>query len=259
MAETLLDVVAESSPLPLAVLDPAGGVVLANRALRLLVDEAVLHGRVALEERDGRVLLPARHGGAVALEVIEPAGGGGRRVLRGETRRPPAGLREEAGGFQFAAGDDLSPLGERLLHAARRAVEQDRAVALLLLEPLGVGLLAAAFGLAAADAVLARLDERLRASLRTVDHLLPQEDGLRAVVAVVSGAEGAQTLAARLSAVLAQPLEMAGAERWLGVRIGLAHARVPDLTAMLPAARAALAQATSADERFISLASRALS
>ncbi|WP_222183778.1 hypothetical protein [Geminicoccus harenae] len=85
--------------------------------------------------------------------------------------------------------------------------------------------LAAELGPAAADAVLTGLDERLRASLRTVDHLLPQEDGLRAVVAVVSGAEGAETLAARLSALLAQPLAVAGAGRRFGVRIGLAHAR----------------------------------
>ncbi|WP_159714385.1 diguanylate cyclase domain-containing protein [Geminicoccus flavidas] len=258
MAETLLDVVADSSPLPLAVLDPAGGVVLANRALRLLVNEAVLQGQVALDGRDGRVLLPGRHGGAVALEVIELAGGGGRRVLRGETRRQPTGLREETGGFQFPVGADLSPLDERLLRAARSAAEQDRAVALLLLEPLGMERLAAELGPAAADAALARLDERLRASLRTVDHLLPQEDGLRAVVAVVSGPEGAETLAVRLSTLLAQPLEVEGAERLFGVRIGLAHARAPDLAAILPAARAALAQAAMAGGRFVSLASRTL-
>ncbi|WP_191059366.1 hypothetical protein, partial [Geminicoccus harenae] len=95
MAETLLDVVADSSPLPLVVLDPAGGVVLANRALRALVDEVVLQAGVALDGRDGRVLLPGRHGGMVALEVIEQAGAraGGCCAARRVASQPGCGKR----------------------------------------------------------------------------------------------------------------------------------------------------------------------
>lgn len=266
MPDSVLSVVADSSPLPIAVVDRDGKLLLANRALRFLVPAEALdevHGA----DRFGfgrRLILPTRAGGAVALEVISTLEETGSWILRGED---PVGygrgLAETAEAFILRPNTAKTLLGLHLARNGQRAHERDQTLALLFLEPLEpVGEPPSSAGLSEPASLpplaslppSASLDERLRANLRSVDDVLEQADGIRAIVAVVEDGRGAEALATRLLARLGQPVEGHDPPRWPGVRIGLAHGREPDGVGLEATARRALEQAASSNRSIVAIA-----
>lgn len=256
MPDTVLRVVADSSPHPIAIVGADGALLLANRALRILVDEdaledAVGHRWVAPQRR---MIVPTRIGGAVALEAISPDDAHGSWILRGEDPVFRHGLAEEAVAFLPEPAPDLPRLELELAHAARHAMELDRSVALLLLQPLDIDRIADEEGPAAVQAALAWLDALLCRHVRAVDQMLVEDDGVRAIIAVVNGAAGAEMLATRLCGVLARPAPVEDSGRVLDVRIGLAHSHEPQPDRLALAARDALQEATRSKRPFVALA-----
>ena len=244
MSDTVLSVVADSSSLPIAVIGDDGRLLIANKALRRLVDDQVIeggkHGHGLSSGR--RVILPTRTGGALALNVIEAPDGSGGWILRGEEPDRRSGMSEEAPFYLAEPDEGRTLLDMHLLHAAKRAVEQERSVGLLLLRPLGIDDPACDDDRAAIADALAQFDRRLVANLRAADQLLVLDDGVRAVVAVVSDASGAATLAARIAALFAGPPLAHGTGLALAVQVGIGHADATDVLALDGLARADLAR-----------------
>ncbi|HEX2525028.1 MAG TPA: hypothetical protein VHL31_01840 [Geminicoccus sp.] len=255
MSDTVLSVLANSSPLPIAIVAESGVLLVANRALRLLVDDEHLcdlgFGRDLSEGR--RVIVRTRTGGALALEVIVVPDGTGSWILRGEDPARRHGLAEEAAGFMAEpAGGQM--LGLQLRQAAQRAQEQDRSVALLILRPFGLGAPAPPANEDATDDTLALLDGFLIGKLRAADRLLPQDDGTRAIVAVVSGGDGAAALGSRLAGIFSQPIVLRGTRHPFGIHIGIAHADDADGIERLEGrAREALALAEDSCQPVLSI------
>ena len=256
MSDRILRVVADCARSPLAVVGSDGKVALTNKALRLVLDEVALESGFRRRQPNGRFTLPTRTGGDITFDVIATPDETDSWVVRGEEASIGTGLAENPGSFVTGPIEGQTILGLHLARAAQRALEQDRAVALFFLEFLGLGHVDRDNGAAAALDATARLDERLRANLRAVDVMLPQDDGTRAVVAVVTNADGAAVVANRLSGALGRPLPVNGTERVFGARIGLAYSNGPDVAGLEAAARAALEQAEASRRPFFSMASR---
>jgi hypothetical protein len=254
MTDSVLDVLANSSPLPIAIIAENGALLVANRALRLMVDEENLremgYWRDLSEGR--RVIVRARGGSPLALEVIPVPDGTRTWILRGEDPACRYGLAEAGTGFMHEADTVGTVLDLHLRIASHRAREQDRSVVLILLRMLEIDRLASA-GPSDVDDASAALDSRLTGSLRTADRLLPLEDTMRAVVAVVSDGDGAAILARRLAGIVAQPVMIRRAERVFGVRIGIAHTKGSDVARLEEQAREALRQAEASPRTILSI------
>jgi GGDEF domain-containing protein len=254
MTDIVLDVLANSSPLPIAIIAESGALIVANRALRLLVDEDDLremgYGRDLSEGR--RVIVRTRGGGPLALEVVPVPDGTRTWILRGEDPACRYGLAEAGTGFVHEANAVGSVLDVHLRIASQRAREQDRSVALILLRVLDIDRLAPAV-LPYVDEAMDMLDRRLAGNLRAADRLLPQDDVTRAVVAVVGDGDGAAILAHRLAGIFSQPVMLHGVERVFGVRIGIAHTRGFDVELLEKQAKEALRQAEASPRTFLSI------
>ena len=257
MSESILSVIADSSAQPIMVVSQDGKLILANKAVRSLVDEALLSTSFHGADLAQGLRLPTRAGDELVFEPIGAAGQIEPWVMRGEVSARRRGLAEEIGPYVAEPVEVPTILGLHLARAGQRALEQERSVALFFMEFLGLEHVEREDGPGAAEDALARLEERLRGNLRAVDVVMAQDDGTRAVVAVVSNAEGAEVVAARLSRALGTPLATGGTERIFGVRIGMALGTGLELAGLEAAARAALRQAENSKHPFVSLAGRA--
>lgn len=254
MTDTVLDLLANSSPLPIAIIAESGSLLVANRALRLLVDEDDLremgYGRDLSEGR--RVIVRTRGGSPLALEVVPVPDGTRTWILRGEDPACHYGLAEAGTGFLHEADAVESVLDAHLRIASQRAHEQDGLVALILTRVLWIDRLAPAI-LSDVDDAMAVLDHRLADNLRAADRLLPYDDVTRAIVAVIGEGDDAAILVRRLGWIFGQPIMVRGVEQVFGVRIGIAHASRSAIALLEDQANAALRQAEDSPPSFLSI------